>query len=82
MLMSIVEIDKKFPDDQVRIVGTVHDSVLMEVRDTDVIPHIADVMMYPDLRPFGVSMDVPLVVDATVGTHWADAHATEETDTP
>ena len=82
MLLSIIEIDRQFPTDQVSVVGTVHDSVLLEVNNTDVIPEVAKVMMYPDLTPFGVSMDVPLVVDATVGTHWADTQSYEETYTP
>jgi len=81
MLLAMDRIDREFEgDDRLHIVGTVHDSVLMEVRAEQVdnlIPRVAEMMMYPDVSQFGVSLDVPLAVDATIGTHWADDESYE-----
>lgn len=59
-------------------VGTVHDSVMVEVeadRWEEVVAECQDRMtdMNPFLRKMGVELDVPLVADATVGTAWAES---------
>lgn len=56
-------------------VGTVHDSLIAEVRENDwrrIVEECQERMtnMNPFLREMGVEMDVPLVADATVGTRW------------
>lgn len=83
MLLSMDAIDRRWEgSDDLHIVGTVHDSVLMEIRQHCVdtaLEEVAAIMKYPDLSLFGISLDVPLGVDATIGTHWADENSIERT---
>lgn len=59
---------------QTRIVGAVHDAILFEAPRREVravIPRIKRMMETPPLAEwFGVTLDVPLVADLSVGTHW------------
>jgi DNA polymerase-1 len=76
MLMAMNELHEKMDPKEARIVGTVHDSLLMEVREDSVdkwVPIIRHTMENPPLKKkFGVELDVPIVVDITVGTHWSE----------
>ena len=64
------------PVDGARLVGTVHDSILVEVRTDDwesVVGRCKKVMeddVLEILRRLGCDFDVPLVADATVGRAW------------
>lgn len=60
---------------QTRCVGTVHDSILFEAPVAElptVLPLIKSVMENPPLDRFGIVLDVPLVADIELGSHWAD----------
>lgn len=67
---------------QTRCVGTVHDSILFEAPIGEVayvLPLIKTVMENPPLDRFGVELDVPLVADLELGSHWsATTTITEE----
>jgi DNA polymerase I-like protein with 3'-5' exonuclease and polymerase domains len=63
------------------VVGTVHDSVLLEVSKahlTDCLKVVSDALLYPDLKAkFGVELTVPLKIEYTIGRFWADPKARE-----
>lgn len=76
MLMSLVTLHAQMPVSEARIVGTVHDSILFEVRDDKVdgwVKVIRDTMEHLPLKQkFGVSLSVPIRVDIKVGQHWGE----------
>lgn len=75
-LFSLVLLDRQFRKRAIRAspVGTVHDSILFEVRDDDLlaaIPLIKRVMENPPLEEnFDVQLSVPVVSDVAVGRAW------------
>lgn len=81
MLISLCLLHRKYlSPDTVRIVGTVHDSILFEVKDGHVgewAPVIKSVMedMRNVRRMFGTDVTVPIVADIEVGTHWGETEA-------
>lgn len=57
-------------------VNTVHDEGTFEVEEAhwqDIVPQLQDRMTNLNwvLKKMGCELDVPLVVDATVGTRWS-----------
>jgi uracil-DNA glycosylase family 4 len=77
MLLSLVRLSDGLPSHAARVVGTVHDSILFEVREgfeEELVPYIHDTMV--DLewprKKFGLDLNVPLVVDIKVGKHWGE----------
>lgn len=78
MLIAMVELQKNLDRNQAIIVGTVHDSILFEVRDewtTFVASEIKATMEDMSLvkRKFGTEITVPIVADIEVSKHWSDA---------
>ena len=76
MLLSMTIFDNMMPADEVKMVGTVHDSLLFEVRE-DVVDTWVKTIKYtmenlPLKKKFGASLDVPIVADLTVGQHWGE----------
>lgn len=76
MLMALVELHRRMDPREAFVVGTIHDAILFEVR-ADVIdkwvPAIKHTMENLPLRKkFGVSLDVPIVADVSVGQHWGE----------
>ncbi len=72
ILISVMaEINAKIPTKYVRIVGTIHDSVLMEVRKSQlnkILTKVKNIMEHPQLfKDFEVKLKVPLVADFEVG---------------
>jgi len=67
--------------DVVRCVGSVHDALNFEIRDDAVgyaLPLIKDTMEnLPFKKLFGIEVDVPIIADLKVGTHWGDARELE-----
>lgn len=77
MLLSLVQLHHGLPSSQARIVGTVHDSILFEVREEavdTVVPYIKKTMedMSVPRRKFGLDLTVPIEVEIKVGKHWGD----------
>lgn len=64
------------------ILGTVHDATLFECpknQTAQVLPLIKDTMEnLPLYQKFGVRLDVPILADLKVGSHWADARELKE----
>lgn len=76
MCLALIEIGKRTDPEQVRLVGTVHDSLLAQVREhrwEQDVAEMAAIMLDPGLeKKFGVKLTVPLAVEAHVGYHWKD----------
>lgn len=71
LLSAAVEIHKKLRPYGVKIVGTVHDSILGEFNAEDedwVVPEIKKIMANPKImRDFGITLKVPLEADVGIG---------------
>lgn len=77
MLLSLVQLVDKLPTDRARIVGTVHDSILFEVRDDFIgegahIIHSTMTDMSVVKKKFGTDVGVPMDVEVKVGSHWGE----------
>ena len=75
-LFSLVLLDRAFRKRAIRAspVGTVHDSILFEICDDDLLvalPLIKRVMESPPIKEnFGVQLSVPVVSDIAIGRAW------------
>ena len=71
LISSATEINKRFKDYGLKIVGTVHDSILGEFREEDknwIVEEIKKIMLHPPILDiFGVELKVGLDVDIGVG---------------
>lgn len=76
MLMALSSLHEQMDPAEAKIVGTVHDSILFEVRKDKVkkwTKRIKHTMENPPLKKkFGVELTVPIVADITVGQHWGE----------
>ncbi len=75
MKFAMIDIDrdlhKKYKPEEVKMILTVHDELVFEVRD-DLVQEVAkwvDTMME---NPKQLKLDVPIKVDTEVGKNWAD----------
>lgn len=75
-LMSMVSLHEQLDQSVCRIIATVHDSILFEVREEaidDVIPIIVDTMEnLPLEETFGCVLTVPIIADIKVGRFWSE----------
>lgn len=78
-MLSMLLINDRFKEQglDAYVIGTVHDSLLFEVNKKHTawaLPIIKDTMEnLPLQKKFGVYLDVPIVADVAVGTHWGGA---------
>lgn len=77
MLLSLITLHPQLPHEQARIVGTVHDSILFEIREDKIgeyAPLIKTTMEDMGIvkRKFGTDITVPIVADIEIGTHWGE----------
>jgi DNA polymerase I-like protein with 3'-5' exonuclease and polymerase domains len=77
MLLSLVRLVNEFRPSVARVVGTVHDSLLFEIKDGYVDEHAArirEVMERETIREvrkkFGADITVPIEVDFKIGQYW------------
>lgn len=82
MLTAMLRLWRKFRSapNKVRILGTVHDSILFEVRNDLVDPvagYIKRVMEDMDYieEMYGFHATVPIIADIEIGTHWGETEA-------
>lgn len=77
MLLSLVTLHPKLNPVEVNIVGTVHDSILFEIREDVVdrwVKEIKETMEnLPLKKRFGAHLTVPIKVDIKVGDHWGES---------
>lgn len=77
MLFSLIRLHEAMPPREAMVLGTVHDSILFQVRD-DVVDKwcrfVKDIMedMERVERVFGCEVTVPIVADIEIGTHWGE----------
>lgn len=76
MLLALIILHGRMNPKEARIVGTVHDAILFEIRD-DVVDKWVKVIRHtmenlPLKKKFGAELSVPVKVDITVGTHWGE----------
>jgi len=80
-LVSVVDIVKQLPS--VKVVGTVHDSVLMEIPTAEVdglLPRIKSIMENPPtFKEMGIEVTLPIKVDISVG-NWGSGKKWEPTE--
>ena len=70
-------------DDSVRMLLTVHDEVVFEIRHdrvAEAIPVIVDIMEYPARMPQKPKWIVPLVVEPLVGLNWKSGFSAERSN--
>ena len=76
MLYSMVLLHPKLDPNVARIVSTVHDSILFEIRDEavdDLLPMIVETMENLPLEErFGCRLTVPIRADVKVGRFWSE----------
>jgi len=76
MLMSMVKLHGQLDPRVARIISTVHDSILFEVREEaldDVVPRILEVMENLPLKDeWDTLLTVPIVTDSKVGRFWSE----------
>lgn len=77
MLIALVELHRLMDPEEAVIVGTVHDSILCEIRDDVLLPWtmmVRDTMEDMSLvrKQFGTEVTVPIVADIEVGSHWSE----------
>ena len=77
MLIALIRLQRMLPPSEAKIVATVHDAILFEVRDDKLdkwLPVIKEVMEDMDYikRLFGTEVGVPIVADIEVGRHWGE----------
>lgn len=70
-LMALIQLRKEYDRTQVQVCGTVHDAILVRVRD-DLVPEVTrrllEIMSHPDLMDvFEIEVSVPIEADAKVG---------------
>jgi uracil-DNA glycosylase family 4 len=81
--ISMILIHQHFKDTGIKghILGSVHDALLFEIHRKHVrkaLPVIKDTMEnLPLRRMFGLHLDVPIVADLKLGSHWGDARELE-----
>ena len=79
MCLALIEIDRNTDPSEVRLVGTVHDSLLAQMKPDSLdknLSRVAGIMLDPGTRKkFGVNVRVPLEVEAKIGYHWNDPEA-------
>lgn len=83
VLLGVIDCQRLLDSRNALIVGTVHDSVLLEVRREsvrDTIKLTSNALLHPNLKKrFGVELTVPLEVEYAVGRFWGDPEAKEVT---
>lgn len=71
LISAATEVNRRFKSEGLKIVGTVHDSILGEFNEEDkdwIVPEIKKIMLHPPIMDdFGVELSVPLDVDIGVG---------------
>jgi DNA polymerase-1 len=76
MVLSMVILQEKLDPRRAKIVGNVHDSVLLEAKD-DYAEEVAATVKHtmenlPLKKLFGWQPNVPIIADVTIGKHWGE----------
>jgi DNA polymerase-1 len=85
LICGAMEVHEKLKDKGVKVVGTVHDSLLLEVRqdgtEEEIYKEIKEILEHPSLfKEFNIELKVPLKIDGEfcgneeTGTGWGMGH--------
>lgn len=70
-IMAALEMDEEFDRKNFRILGTVHDAILMLIREEHLVVHvkrIKNIMSHPKLMDeLGINLSVPIEAEVTIG---------------
>jgi DNA polymerase-1 len=83
-LIAMIETMKKLRKKKLEAypLGTVHDATLFEIKTEHLAPALPIIKNtfenLPLKKKFGVDLDIPIVADVKVGTHWGDAQELSE----
>ena len=79
MLTAFVRLHSLYNPREARLVGTIHDAILSEIRNDCVdkyarlVKATMEDMSYVK-RLYGATIDVPILADVSVGQHWGETH--------
>jgi DNA polymerase-1 len=75
-VLSMVELSRILPPGRAKIIGNVHDSILIEAREEDAEQVAATVKRVmenlPTKKLFGWEPTVPIEAEVTIGDHWGE----------
>jgi uracil-DNA glycosylase family 4 len=76
-LLSLVRLTDGLPSTECRIVGTVHDSLLFQIRHRavdDLVPYIKETMEDTSVmrKKFGCDVTVPIIAEVKLSEHWGE----------
>ena len=76
MLLAMIQLEELLPSEEARLISTVHDSIIFEIREEKVdkwVPIIRETMENVPLeRLFDCILTVPIVADVKVGDYWSE----------
>jgi len=76
MLLAMIQLEEQLDPNECRIISTVHDSILFEVREDLVYKYIpivkAGLEEVPLEKEFECILTVPIVADIKYGSHWSE----------
>lgn len=78
-LLSMILLHERMPPTEAKLVGSVHDSILFQVRK-ERVKHWTEIIQttmedLPLKKMFGAEISIPIKVDITVGRHWSEGKA-------
>lgn len=81
-LFALVRLDQSLEPRVARVVGSIHDSILVQVREDLVIEYAGRIKatmedMVPLRKTFGCEINVPIKVDVSVGDSWGSGEDVE-----
>lgn len=76
MLLSMVLIHPQMKPEEASIVGSIHDSILFEIKEEKVDHYVKLIRRtmenLPLKKKFGLDLQVPIKVDIKIGRHWGE----------
>lgn len=77
MLLAMIELEKILNSEECRLISTVHDSIIFEVRgglEDKYVPMIKEIMEDTErlAKDFDTTLTVPIEVDLKYGSHWSE----------
>lgn len=77
-LIAACELHNELPADEFRIVGTIHDAILMEIRDDCLLKHLPRVKRSMEhgglIKEWEIELSVPVISEIEIGP-WGDPNA-------
>jgi DNA polymerase-1 len=75
-VLAMVELQRILPPARAKIIGNVHDAILLEAKEEDAVEVAAVVKRVMENLPlkkmFGWQPTVPIEAEVTIGQHWGE----------